>query len=138
VQVILDGHHLADETAQVVWRTAAGRMALVTDAIAAAGMGDGDFRLAGVEGEVRNGIARRTDGVLAGSTVTMIESIRNLCDLGADLADAIGAATVVPARAARRPELGTLRPGAHADVVVLDDALEIQRVLVGGQEPVPA
>ena len=138
VQVILDGHHLADETAQVVWRTAAGRMALVTDAIAAAGMGDGDFRLAGVEGEVRNGIARRIDGVLAGSTVTMIESIRNLCELGADLADAIGAATVVPARAARRPDLGTLRPGAHADVVVLDDALEIQRVLVGGQEPVPA
>jgi N-acetylglucosamine-6-phosphate deacetylase len=138
VQVILDGHHLADETARVVWRTAAGRLALVTDAIAAAGMGDGDFRLAGVEGEVRGGIARRADGVLAGSTVTMIESIRNLCELGAELADAIGAATAVPARAARRPELGNLRPGAHADVVVLDDELEISRVLVGGQEPVPA
>ena len=138
VQVILDGHHLAEETARVVWRTATGRMALVTDAIAAAGMGDGDFRLAGVEGEVRDGIARRTDGVLAGSTVTMIESVRNLCELGADLAEAIDAATAVPARAARRPDLGSLRPGAHADVVVLDDALEVRRVLVGGQEPVPA
>ncbi len=132
VQVILDGHHLAEETALVVWRSAAGRTALVTDAIAAAGIGDGDFRLAGVEGEVRDGIARRTDGVLAGSTVTMIESIRNLCALGADLADAVGAATVVPARAARRPELGLLRPGSPADVVVLDDNLGILRVLVGG------
>ena len=138
VQVILDRHHLAEETARVVWRAAGGRMALVTDAIAAAGMGDGEFRLAGVEGEVRDGIARRADGVLAGSTGTMIESIRNLCALGADLADAVGAATVVPARVARRPELGNLRPGAHADVVVLDDALEIRRVLVGGQEPVAA
>ena len=137
VQVILDGHHLAEETARIVWRTSAGRMALVSDAIAAAGVGDGPYRLGGVEGEVRNGIARRADGVLAGSTVTMIESVRNLCALGADLPEAVGAATVVPARIARRPERGSLRPGAHADVVVLDDALEITRVLVGGQERVP-
>jgi len=138
VQVILDGHHLADETAKVVWRTAAGRVALVTDAIAATGNGDGNCRLGGVEIEVRNGVARRADGVLAGSVVTMIEAVRSLHGLGASLVDAIAAATSVPARIVREPGLGVLRPGGVADVVVLDDRLEILRVLRAGRERVAA
>jgi len=138
VQVILDGHHLADETAKVVWRAAAGRVALVTDAIAAAGTGDGSCRLGGVDVEIRDGVARRADGVLAGSVVTMIEAVRNLHALGAPLVDAVAAATSVPARVVGRPELGVLRQGGEADIVVLDDGLEILRVLRGGLEPVAA
>jgi N-acetylglucosamine-6-phosphate deacetylase len=138
VQVILDGHHLADETAKVVWRTAAGRVALVTDAIAATGNGDGNCRLGGVEVEVRNGVARRADGVLAGSVLTMIEAVRSLHGLGASLVDAVAAATSVPARIVREPGLGVLRPGGDADVVVLDDRLEIRRVLRAGRERVAA
>src|SRR5204863_6252958 len=83
VQVILDGVHLADDTARLVWQAAGGRVALVTDAIAAAGAGDGSYRLAGIDFEVENGVARRADSVLAGSTVPMIEAIRNLVALGA-------------------------------------------------------
>jgi len=138
VQVILDGHHLAAETATVLWRAAAGRVALVTDAIAAAGAGDGDCLLGGVEVLVRDGVARRRDGVLAGSVVTMIESVRNLHALGASLLDAVGAATAVPARILGRPRLGELRRGGDADLVVLDDRLEIRRVLKGGRELVAA
>jgi N-acetylglucosamine-6-phosphate deacetylase len=138
VQVILDGHHLADETAQVVWRTAAGRVALVTDAIAATGTTDGSCRLGGVEVEVRDGVARRADGVIAGSVVTMIEAVRNLHALGVPLVDAVAAATSVPARAVRRPELGILCEGGTADVVVLDDRLEIRTVLRAGLERVAA
>lgn len=132
VQVILDGVHLADDTARLVWQTAPGRVALVTDAIAAAGAGDGSYTLAGVDFEVENGVARRADRVLAGSTVPMIEAVRNLVALGAPVDAALGAATEVPARIAGRPELGTLQPGARADLVVLDDNLEIVRVLAGG------
>ena len=138
VQVILDGHHLAAETATVLWRAAAGRVALVTDAIAAAGTGDGDCLLGGVQVLVRDGVARRSDGVLAGSVVTMIESVRNLHALGASLLDAVGAATAVPARILGRPQLGELRVGRDADLVVLDDRLEIRRVLKGGRELVAA
>ena len=138
VQVILDGHHLAEETAKVVWRTAAGRVALVTDAIAAAGVGDGSYRLGEVDVEVRDGVARRGDGVLAGSVVTMIEAVRNLHALGAPLVDAVAAATSIPARVVRRPELGVLRQGGEADIVVLDDGLEIRRVLRAGRERVAA
>jgi N-acetylglucosamine-6-phosphate deacetylase len=138
VQMILDGHHLAEVTARVVWRAAAGRVALVSDAIAAAGVGDGTYRLGRTDVEVRNGVARRGDGVLAGSSTTLIDAVRRLHALGVPLADAVGAATEVPARAARRHDLGALRAGADADLVVLDDSLEIRSVLVGGQTLVAA
>ena len=134
VQVILDGVHLADDTARLVWQTAGGRVALVTDAIAAAGAGDGSYTLAGIDFEVENGVARRADRVLAGSTVPMIEAVRNLVALGAPLAAALSAASEVPARIAARTDVGRLAPGAAADVVVLDDELEIVRVLVGGAD----
>ncbi len=136
VQVILDGVHLADDTARLIWQVASGRVALVTDAIAAAGAGDGSYTLAGVDFDVENGVARRADRVLAGSTVPMIEAVRNLVALGAPVAAALAAATEVPARIAGHPELGTLQPGARADVVVLDESLEIVRVLVGGEDAI--
>lgn len=136
VQVILDGHHLADEAAKLVLQAAPGRIALVTDAVAATGVGEGRYRLGSVEVEVRDGVARRAeDGVLAGSVMTMLDGIRALHALGAPLADAVAAATAVPARVSGRVP-GTLRPGEPADVVVLDDRLELRAVLVGGEERV--
>jgi N-acetylglucosamine-6-phosphate deacetylase len=137
VQVILDGHHLAPETTQLVWQAAAGRTALVTDAIAAAGIGDGAYRLGAVDVQVVDGVARRADGKLAGSVLTMLDAVRNLHALGAPLVDAVAAATSVPARVAGR-SLGVLREGAPADVVVLDDELQLRRVLTGGTERLAA
>jgi N-acetylglucosamine-6-phosphate deacetylase len=134
VQVILDGVHLAEDTARLVWQAAAGRVALVTDAIAAAHAGDGAYTIAGVDFEVEDGVARNADRVLAGSTVCMVDAVRNLVALGASVEAALAAATALPAQIAGRPELGTLTPGTPADVVVLDDSLEIQRVLVRGDD----
>jgi N-acetylglucosamine-6-phosphate deacetylase len=68
----------------------------------------------------------------------MIDAVRNLADLGIPLADAIGAATTVPAHVLGRPELGRLEIGAEADLLVLDDNLEIERVCVGGEARVVA
>jgi len=121
-----------EETVRVVWRAAVGRIALVSDAVAAAGIGDGTFRLGSVDVEVRDGVVRRGDGVLAGSSLTVLDGVRYLHTLGASLSEAVDAATAVPARVVRRPDLGSLAPGAPADVVVLDDALELRTVLVGG------
>ena len=138
VQIILDGHHLAAETALLAWRAAGGRLALVTDSIAAAGIGDGRSRLSGIDIEVRDGVARGPAGELAGSVLTMLEAVRNLHELGVPFVDAVAAATSVPARAARAPHVGVLEVGGPADVVVLDDRLEIRTVLVSGDEPVAA
>ncbi len=135
VTAIVDGVHLAPETAGSAWLAARERFCLITDAIAAAGRGDGTFRIGEVEIEVRDGASRLADGTLAGSVVTMDRAVRELVALGAGLADAVAAATLAPARLLRRADLGRLEPGARADVVVLDDDLHVTRTLVSGLEP---
>jgi N-acetylglucosamine-6-phosphate deacetylase len=133
VQMILDWVHVAPVTAAMVWQAAQGRLALVTDAVAGAGLEDGEFRLGDLDVEIRDGVARGTTGALAGSTLTMIDAVRNLNALGVPLEDAIGAATEVPARVLRLPAAGRIGIGLPADVVVLSDDLEIERVLVEGR-----
>lgn len=138
VQMILDGHHLADETALLTWASAPGRVALVTDATAGAAAPRGTYSIGGIEIVVADGVPRRPDGVLAGTVLTMIEAVRNLHALGVDVPQAVAAASAVPARILGRPELGRLAPGLPADVVVLDDRLEVAHVLVGGESRVLA
>jgi N-acetylglucosamine-6-phosphate deacetylase len=138
VQVIVDGHHLADETVRLIWAAAAGRVALVTDATAAADAKPGSYQLGDIEIERSGGVATREDGVFAGTVVTMIDAVRNLHGLGISFEDSVGAATSVPARILGRSDLGVLEPGGSADIVVLDDRLEITRVVCGGEARVVA
>jgi N-acetylglucosamine-6-phosphate deacetylase len=126
VQLIVDGNHLAGEVVRIAFAAARGRVALVTDAIAAATMGDGRSTLGGVEVDVRGGVARGPGGILAGSVVSMDEAVRRAHDAGVPLTEVLAAATT-----------GTLEPGAPADVVVLDDRLEVHRVLVRGSGKSP-
>ena len=136
VQLIADLHHVAGDTLLVAWQAARGRIALVTDAVAATAMGDGDFALAGRPLVSAEGVVRGPEGQLAGSVLTMIDAVRNVHGLGVPLEEALTAAAEVPARIAGRPDLGRLAPGTPADVVVLDDNLELVRVLVEGGDRV--
>jgi N-acetylglucosamine-6-phosphate deacetylase len=133
VSIIVDGIHLAPETAQTVWRAARGRLVLVTDAIAAAPRNDGPSSLGELDLQVHEGAVRGPDGVLAGSVLTMIEAVRNLHALGVPIEDAVTAASATPAQVLGDPELGRIDVGLPADVVVLTDRIEIERVLVGGE-----
>ena len=134
VQLICDGVHLADETVLLAWRAARGRLAVVSDATAAAGRNDGSFQLGKIEVEVEGGVARTADGRLAGSTGSVPQAVRRLVALGVPLADAVDAGTRVPARILGRTDIGVLEPGAPADVVILDDDLSVTRVFRGGRE----
>ena len=120
VQAIVDGVHLAPETAYSAFLAARERFCLVTDAVEAATLRDGPVRLA--------------DGTLAGSAVTIDEAVRNLVASGADWTDAVHAASAAPSKLLRRDDLGRLEPGAPAHVTVLDDDLRVLRTLVGGRE----
>jgi N-acetylglucosamine-6-phosphate deacetylase len=133
VQLILDWVHVAPTTAAMVWEAAQGRLALVTDAMSGAGLSDGDYRLGELDVEIRDGVARGTSGALAGSALTMIEAVRNLVAVDVPLERALEAATAVPARALGDPRLGRLDVGGRADLVVIDDALEVVRTIVGGE-----
>jgi N-acetylglucosamine-6-phosphate deacetylase len=141
IAMVVDGHHLADETVRLVWACAAGRVALVTDAMAAAGTArnGGRYQLGDVAVAVEDGAApMREDGTLAGTVLTMIDAMRNLHALGVPFEQAVGAATEVPARFLARGDVGFLEPGAQADALVLDDRLEIQAVLCAGRSDVVA
>ncbi len=139
VAMILDGIHLAPETASVMWRAAGERVALVTDAITAAGRADGSYSSFGtIDVQVHDGAVRGPDGVLAGSVLTMIEAVRALHALGASLEQAVRAATETPASVIGATSVGRLSIGSAADLVVLDDRLEILRVIVAGETRVAA
>jgi len=81
---------------------------------------------------VRDGVARRPEGTLAGSVGTMLDAVRRLHALGTPLVDAVAAATSVPARVLARADVGMLTVGGAADIVVLDDRVELRTVVVGG------
>lgn len=136
VQLICDGVHLADDWVRLALTAAPHRWVLVTDAMAAAGCGDGSYRLGEQDVVVKDQVARDATGVLAGSVASLAGCVREAVRCGASQLEAIAAATSRPAAllGAGAPDLGVLRPGVPADVVVLDDRLEVHRVLVGGHE----
>lgn len=134
VQIVLDHDHLARETSVLVWRAAPGRLCLVSDAITAAGLGDGVYSLGPLEIVVDEGRARLADGTIAGSTVALDQAMRNLVGLGASIEEAVAAVTSAPARVLGRADIGVLAVGGPADVVVLDDELVVSRVLLAGVE----
>jgi N-acetylglucosamine-6-phosphate deacetylase len=108
---------------------------LITDAMAAAAAADGDYRLGRLHVEVRDGVARLVDGgAIAGSTLTMAAAVRYAVrEVGLPIDEAVRAATATPAAMLRLERVGALLPGYRADLVVLDDELEVRRVLHRGQ-----
>ncbi|WP_053352520.1 N-acetylglucosamine-6-phosphate deacetylase [Leucobacter musarum] len=159
LELVADGIHLAPELARwVVASAGAQRVALVTDAMAAAGQGDGDYRLGGLDVAVRDGVARlrgETGGIgaIAGSTATMDRLFRSWIlgdgdgdgDGDNDAADnaseppsdarwseAVRVTATTPARAVGWVDSGDLATGMRADLVVLDPAVRVQRVMRGG------
>jgi N-acetylglucosamine-6-phosphate deacetylase len=134
VQAIVDGVHLAPESALGAFLAAGRRFCLVTDAVEAAGMPPGNYRLGDRDVHVEAGAVRLADGTLAGSVLTMDVAVRNLVGSGAALADAVHAASTAPARLLGRDDLGVLRPGVAANIAVLNDELEVERTVVDGRE----
>jgi N-acetylglucosamine-6-phosphate deacetylase len=101
VELILDGHHVCNEAAQILLQVAGDRVALISDAMAATGLGDGDYEIAGSPVLVKDSIARvTTTGALAGSTITVSDGVDRMINvLGIPKATAIAAATSTPAKA---------------------------------------
>ncbi len=132
VMLIADGVHVAPEALLVAWRAARGRVVLVSDAIAAAGAGDGVFALGETVVAVDGGVSRLADGTLAGAVRPLAWGLRYLVELGVPIVEAVDAVTRVPAALVGRPDLGRLVVGAAADLVVLDDDFAVRSVLRNG------
>jgi len=136
LEVIGDGVHLAAETVRMVFDIVGPQaICLITDAMAASGMSDGTYTLGGQDVIVADRTARLIDGEsIAGGVATMLDVLRWCVDAaGITLLDAVTAASLTPARTLGLAGVGTLEAGNQADVVVVDDALRLQRVLRRGR-----
>jgi N-acetylglucosamine-6-phosphate deacetylase len=140
-ELVADGVHLHDGMLRhLVAAAGPDRVALVTDAIAAAGMPDGDYELGGQAVTVAGGVARLavsgpSHGAIAGSTLTMDAALRRVVHSGISVAAAATMAATAPARVIGLDrELGAIAPGLRADLVLLDDELRVVRVLRAGRD----
>lgn len=133
--IIVDRVHVDPIAVQVAWKAKGDRrIMLVTDAVAAMGSEPGTYRLG--DSEVKSdGISVRTaDGTLAGSLLTMDQAVRNLHEItDCSAAAAVASASAVPAQLLGDQRRGTIRAGARADFVLLDDDVNVQITVCGGE-----
>ncbi|HBS10048.1 MAG TPA: N-acetylglucosamine-6-phosphate deacetylase [Microbacterium sp.] len=135
LEVIADGVHVHPELIRILFAAAPGRIALITDAMAAAGVGDGRYTLGSLEVEVVDGVARLVEtGAIAGSTLTQDAALRVALEAGVDLPAAVDALTRTPAAVIGVADRhGSLRPGFAADAVVMDASLQPRAVWLDGR-----
>lgn len=132
VELIADGAHLHPAMLRFVVDRAAGRFVLITDAMAAAGAGDGDYRLGPHPVTVIDGVARLDSGTLAGSTLTLDRAVRQLVAAGVSEFAAFRSVTLTPADLLERSDIGRLTVGARADLVALAPDLTVRHVWRAG------
>jgi N-acetylglucosamine-6-phosphate deacetylase len=137
VELINDGVHLDPAVVELAFRVAGSdRVALITDAMSAAGMGDGMYPLGPMQVRVSDGVAKLADGdSIAGSTLTLDAAVRRaVFEIGIPITDAVAAASTTPARLlGLGGRIGALEVGKTADLVVLDDDLQPVAVMAGGE-----
>lgn len=134
-ELIADGVHVHPAVLRLAVLAMPHRIALITDAMRACGMPEGSYKLYGYDVNVASGAARMTDGTLAGSTLTMDRAVQNMVELaGLPLDMVLPLATEVPARiVGAQDRKGKLAPGFDADVVVLSEKFELERVIARGE-----
>ncbi|MFI7138512.1 N-acetylglucosamine-6-phosphate deacetylase [Streptomyces massasporeus] len=141
VELINDGTHLHPAALQLAFHHAgAGRVAFITDAMDAAGFGDGRYWLGPLEVEVADGVARLVeDGTIAGSTLTQDRAFKRAVTVdGLSVEDAVTALSANPARLLGMADtIGSLEPGKYADLLILDSAYELKGVMRRGEWVVP-
>jgi N-acetylglucosamine-6-phosphate deacetylase len=133
-ELIADGVHVEEAAMRLLLQAkGAGCVILVSDGISATGMPDGTYRLGKFDVTVTDGVCRNAEGKLAGSTLTLDRALRNIVGLGIPLGDAVRMLTSNPAKLIGVEfKKGALRTGADADIVLLDDRLQITNVWTRG------
>lgn len=129
-ELICDGFHIHPAVLRAAFRLLGDRALIVSDSMRANGMPEGEaFDLGGQMVTVHQGKALLPDGTIAGSVTNLHQEIKNLVSFGVPFEQAVKAATLVPARAIGLDgEIGSIAPGKRADLVVLDENLDIAAV----------
>jgi len=133
-ELIADGVHVEEAAMKLLLLAkGAARVTLVSDGLSATGMPDGKYMLGGFEVTVSGGVCRNAEGTLAGSTLTLDRALRNIVALGIPLTDAVRMLTLNPASLLGIEfKKGSLRAGADADILLLDEGLHVTDVWARG------
>jgi N-acetylglucosamine-6-phosphate deacetylase len=132
--MIADGIHLAPAVLKLIAKCkTADRVSLISDAIAATGMGDGDFQIWGETIQVKEGRTRNSHGSIAGSVITMLDAVKMILSLGKSELDVARMASTNPARLLGIDNVcGSIQEGKRADLVAIDENGAVQLAMVGG------
>ncbi|WP_460943751.1 N-acetylglucosamine-6-phosphate deacetylase [Okibacterium endophyticum] len=135
LEIVNDGVHVHPHVVGMVFAASPGRVAMVSDSMAATGAPDGEYLLGSLPVTVSHGVARLTHGgSIAGSTMTLDTALRHAVQsCGVDMVTAVTAVTETPARAVGRSDLGMLAPGCAADAVLLGSDLRVIGVWAAGE-----
>jgi len=135
-QLICDGIHIHPAVVKLIIRAKGiTKVILITDAIRGTGLDDGEYNYGGQVIIVRDGIARTPSGGLSGSTLTMDQAVRNaMAFTSLPIEQVLPMATSVPAEAmGLKDKKGVLKPGADADLILLDEKFNVKRTMVAGR-----
>ncbi len=134
VELICDGLHIHPAVIRLVHRLYGTRLNLISDSLRCAGMPDGDYMLGGQPITMSGGKATLTGtSTLAGSSISMLDAVRNVVRFGLPLADAVYCASTAPADAVRLYDIGRISAGCAADLLLLGEDLELKAVFVDGE-----
>jgi N-acetylglucosamine-6-phosphate deacetylase len=135
IELICDCVHLHPELLELMFKVKPTRqLLLITDSMAASGLGDGEFDLGGMKAIVTGGVARLTADTLAGSTLSYNYGLKNVARVTRrPLSELIAATSWNQAESLRLPQVGRIEPGFLADLVLLDDEFEVQATWVEGE-----
>lgn len=134
-ELIADLIHVHPGSIKVMLRSVGvERVVLITDAVQATGLPDGEYRLGDYPIFVKDGAARLAEGNLAGSTLTMLRALRNMIQVvGVSITDAFRMASYNPAQSIGLKNRGWIREGNQADFVILTDSFEVQKTIIAGK-----
>ena len=135
-ELIADGFHVSPEAVKLAYKLKGKRLVLITDSMAATGMPDGEYSIAGLPVTVKNGKARTHEGAIAGSTLSLIDGVKNLAAFAEiPFSEALYCATVAPAKMLGIFDaVGSLEAGKLANMIVFDNELNVREVIFKGEK----
>lgn len=135
VELICDGLHIHPAVIRATYKMFGDKLNLISDSLRCAGMPDGDYELGGQPITMKNGKATLTGtDTLAGSSISMLDALRNVVKFGLPLEAAVYAASTAPAQAAGLSDIGAIEAGRAADLLVLDKDLNLKAVFINGEK----
>jgi len=133
VELICDGFHIDPSVIRMTAALFGNKLNLISDSMRCAGMPEGEYSLGGQPVWMKAGKATLADGTLAGSSIHLMDAVQNVVRFGVPLEQAIRGATLTPAEAiGLESEIGCIREGARADLLILNQDLELETVIIGG------